>query len=73
MELAGIAVVALIGFAIFFFVLKRLLKMAIRLSFFGAILVALVVGALAWWWYSPLESAANQNRNSAPRPARSNR
>jgi hypothetical protein len=62
---------ALVGFVLFFFVLKRLLRMAIRLAFVGALLLALLAGAVAWWWYAPLSAPTpSQNRNAAARPAR---
>ncbi|HEV7893713.1 MAG TPA: hypothetical protein VGP08_24065 [Pyrinomonadaceae bacterium] len=62
---------ALVGFLLFFFVLKRLLRMAIRLAFVGALLLALLAGATAWWWYAPLSgSTPSQNRNATARPAR---
>jgi len=70
MGIIAIIVVALVGFWLFFFVLKRLLRMALRLAVVGALLLALVAGAVAWWWYSPLERGAGQNRNA---PARSTR
>jgi hypothetical protein len=74
MELVTIIAVALVGFWLFFFVFKRLLRMAIRLAVVGAILLALLAGAFAWWWYSPLDRWSNQNsRNAATRPARSTR
>ncbi|HEV2864214.1 MAG TPA: hypothetical protein VGX48_24665 [Pyrinomonadaceae bacterium] len=67
---ATVVIVALVGFGIFFFVAKRLLRMAIRLAVVGAVLFALLAGAVAWWWYDPLGSGgSNQNRNSS-RPAR---
>ena len=68
---ATVIIVALVGFGIFFFVAKRLLRMAIRLAVVGAVLFALLAGAVAWWWYDPLGSSgnSNQNRNSS-RPAR---
>jgi protein-S-isoprenylcysteine O-methyltransferase Ste14 len=72
MELVAIIVVALVGFGVFFFVLKRLLRMAIRLAVVGALLLALVAGAVAWWWYDPL-GGRSENRNARPantRPAR---
>ena len=70
MGIIAIIVVALVGFWLFFFVLKRLLRMALRLAVVGALLLALVAGAVAWWWYSPLERGAGQNRNAPARTAR---
>jgi len=70
MEIIAIIVVALVGFWLFFFVLKRLLRMAVRLAVVGAVLLALLAGAVAWWWYSPLERGAGQNRNAPARSAR---
>jgi hypothetical protein len=73
MEIIFIIVIALAGFWLFFFVFKRLLRMAIRLALLGAVVLALLAGAFAWWWYAPFERNANQNRNAparATRPAR---
>ena len=68
---ASVIVVALVGFALFYFVAKRLLRMAIRLAVVGAILFALLAGAVAWWWYDPLGSSSSSNQNrSSSRPAR---
>jgi hypothetical protein len=72
MELVVIIVMALVGFWLFLFVLKRVLRMAIRLAVVGALLLALLVGALAWWWYDPLGGSSNSNRNAA-RPSRNSR
>jgi NhaP-type Na+/H+ and K+/H+ antiporter len=69
MELVVIAIIALVGFWLFLFVFKRVLRMALRLAVLGAIILALLAGAFAWWWYSPSERAPGQNRN-APRQAR---
>ena len=70
MELVVIAVIALVGFWLFLFVFKRVLRMALRLAVLGAIILALLAGAFAWWWYSsPSERAPAQNRN-APRQTR---
>ncbi|HEX8188386.1 MAG TPA: hypothetical protein VF586_08545, partial [Pyrinomonadaceae bacterium] len=68
MELVIIIAAALVGFWLFLFVLKRVLRMAIRLAVVGALLLALLVGAVAWWWYEPL-GGSGANRNTA-RPAR---
>lgn len=69
-------VVAVVGFAVFFFVVKRVLRMAIRLAFVGALLFALLAGAVAWWWYGAAwrdNTSPSQNRNTAARPARPTR
>jgi hypothetical protein len=74
MDITAIIIFAVVGFVLFFFVVKRLLRMAIRLALVGAILFALLVGAVAWWWYAPFGSGdRNENRNSSARPARSPR
>ena len=74
MEIIVVAIIALVGFGLFFFVLKRLLRMAVRLALFGAILVALLAGAAAWWWYAPLGGSPNRNAGGgASRPARTPR
>jgi len=74
MEIPVIIIAAVFGFGIFFFVVKRLLRMALRLAVVGALLFALLAGAVAWWWYDPLGAEpANRNRNGAARPARNAR
>ena len=74
MELPVIILAAAVGFGAFFFVVKRLLRMALRLAVVGALLFALLAGAVAWWWYDPLGAEpANRNRNGAARPARNAR
>ena len=72
MKLVIIIVIALVGFWLFFAVLKRVLRMAVRLAIVGALLLALLVGAVAWWWYDPLGGSSKSNRNTA-RPARNSR
>jgi uncharacterized membrane protein (UPF0182 family) len=71
MELVIIIAIALVGFWVFFAVLKRVLRMALRLAVVGALLLALLAGALAWWWYQPF-GGSDTNRNAA-RPARNTR
>ena len=44
MELALIIAVAVVGFGVFFFLVKRVLRMALRLAVLGAILFALLAG-----------------------------
>ena len=72
MTTAVIIFAAVVGFSIFFFVLKRVLRMAVRLAFVGALLLALVAGAVAYWWYEPFGggSKTNTNRSAPARKAR---
>ena len=73
MELIVIIAAALIGFWLFFVVLKRVLRMALRLAVVGALLLALLVGAVAWWWYEPLGGSSKGNRNAPARQTRNGR
>ena len=75
MELAVIIAAALVGFWLFFVVLKRVLRMALRLAVVGALLLALLAGAFAWWWFDPLGGSPSSNANRGgparvTRPAR---
>ncbi|MDT7808122.1 MAG: hypothetical protein QOJ70_1935 [Acidobacteriota bacterium] len=69
MDIIYIIVAAVVGFWLFFFVLKRVLRMAIRLAVVGALLLALLAGAVAWWWYAPFDRGGAQNRNAPARDA----
>lgn len=73
MELVIIVAAALVGFWLFFVVLKRVLRMALRLAVVGALVLALLVGAVAWWWYDPLGGTPRVNRNAPARPSRNSR
>jgi hypothetical protein len=70
MELVVIAVIALVGFWLFLFVFKRALRMALRLAVLGAVVLALLAGAFAWWWYSSPSERTPPPRTNAPRQAR---
>ena len=71
MEFAVIIAAALVGFWLFFVVLKRVLRMAVRLAVVGALLLALLVGAVGWWWYDPLGgSPGDDDRPATSRPKR---
>lgn len=72
MELVIIIAVALVGFWLFFVVLKRVLRMALRMAVVGALLLALLIGAVAWWWYDPLGGSDTGGSRNA-RPARNSR
>jgi hypothetical protein len=65
-------------FVIVLFVARRLLRIAIKLAFVGAVIVALLAGGVFGWWRGWFESATgtqhpsaqtNQQRNSNRRPS----
>jgi len=66
-------------FVVVLFVARRLLRLAIKLAFIGAIVIALAGGGLFGWWRGWFESApsraqrpttqTNQQRNANRRPA----
>jgi hypothetical protein len=65
-------------FAIVLFVARRLLRLAIKLAFVGAVILALTGGGLFGWWRGWFESSSsrtqrpttqtNQQRNANRRP-----
>jgi uncharacterized membrane protein (UPF0182 family) len=73
MELVIIIAAALVGFWLFFVVLKRVLRMALRLALVGALLLALLLGALGWWWFEPFGGSSKSDRNAPARPSRNSR
>jgi hypothetical protein len=66
-------------FMIVLFVTRRLLRLAIKLAFVGAVILALTGGGLFGWWRGWFESSpsraqrpttqTNQQRNTNRRPA----
>ena len=73
--IATLAIVLGVVAAVGFFVLKRVLRWAVRLFLLGVAVVLLLAGAVMWWWYAPADTQApaRQNRNggaaATPRPA----
>jgi hypothetical protein len=65
-------------FVVVLFIARRLLRLAIKLAFIGAIIVALAGGGLFGWWRGWFDSASsraqrpttqtNQPRNTNRRP-----
>jgi hypothetical protein len=60
---------------VFLFMAKRAVRWAIRLALLGIVVLALVVGGLAWWWYygsgSQSAPAVKETRPAATRRANS--
>lgn len=53
METPIIAVViGVVGLALLFIIMRRVLRMAIRLVLIGLVLFALLIGGVFWWWNS---------------------
>ena len=73
--IATLAIVLGVVAAVGFFVLKRVLRWAVRLFLLGVAVVLLLAGAVMWWWYAPAErdSPARGNRNGGAATRHANR
>ena len=65
-------VVGVVGIALLFIVMRRVLRMAIRLVIIGVVLFALLIGGVFWWWNtgtgdkaSPARDAGTQRRGNS--------
>ncbi len=74
METPIIAVViGVIGLAVLFVIMRKVLRMAIRLVLVGLVLFALLIGGVFWWWNSggtsdkatPSRDAGTQRRGNS--------
>jgi ABC-type proline/glycine betaine transport system permease subunit len=62
MSIAVTSIVVLIAVAaVGFFIVRRAMRLAIRLIFIGAILLALLVGAFTLWYQSGATTTSPQN------------
>lgn len=71
----GLLLVLVVLFSVFLFFARRILRLALKLAFVGAIVFALFVGGmLGWWrgWFSQSSTADRGTVNSNQR-ANSNR
>lgn len=71
MSASIIAVVTAIGaIALSWFVLKRMVRMAIRLAIVGLMLLALLAGGIVWWWNGGTGGHDGPTRESRPNTTR---
>ena len=64
-------VIGIFALVIFLFIAKRVLRLAIKMTLVGLVIVALLVGAgLGWWngWFGSAETKP-QNRSAPTKPA----
>ncbi len=61
-----VAVFGLLSIGVLFLLARRALRLMVRLALVGLLILFLLVGGLAWWWYGAGDSALRQNGN---RPA----
>ena len=72
---AGVLLVLVVLFGVFLFFARRILRLALKLAFVGAIVLSLFAGAmLGWWrgWFSQSSAGDRATINSNQR-ANSNR
>jgi heme/copper-type cytochrome/quinol oxidase subunit 4 len=51
---------------VFLFMARRAVRWAIRLALLGIVVLALLVGGLAWWWYYGSGSASAPVKETRP-------
>lgn len=64
MEIIGIAVLVFVlaaGFIIFF-IARKVLKMAVRLTIVGVVLLIVIVGAVSLWYFNSSKSGGGDKR-----------
>jgi len=71
MSIAVTSIVVLVAVAaVGFFIVRRAMRLAIRLIFIGAILLALLVGAFALWYQSGTTTSPQTERRPTTTPRR---
>ncbi len=65
--ISGIVVLIFVA-AVGFFVVRRAMRLAIRLTLIGAVLLAALIGAF-WWWYTSGASTTNTPSTQTERRA----
>jgi hypothetical protein len=68
----GILLVVLVLFGVFLFFARRILRLALKLAFVGAILFSLFGGAMLGWWRGWFSPSAKADRVTIQSPQRSN-
>jgi hypothetical protein len=73
MTLAIIVGVVVVVFAVWLILVmaRRVLRLAVRLALAGVVVLALVLGAVAWWWYGMGSSFSPRENRPATRRANS--
>ena len=70
MEIIGIGVLLLVLVAgvVVFFIARKVLKMAVRLTIVGVVLLIVIVGAVSLWYFNSTDG--NNNRSAPTRKSR---
>jgi len=73
MTLALITFFAFAALALLFLIVRRTVRFLFGLAVLGLMLLALLAGALAWWWGANRPALGPGDKRAAPSPARRNR
>jgi protein-S-isoprenylcysteine O-methyltransferase Ste14 len=62
-----IGIVVLVGaLCVFLLMAKAAVRWAIRLALLGIVILALVIGSVAWWWYGAGDATTAPQREARP-------
>ena len=68
----GILLVLVVLFGVFLFFARRILRLALKLAFVGAIVFSLFVGAMLGWWRGWFGQSTKADRVTIQSPQRAN-
>jgi hypothetical protein len=68
----GVLLVLIVLFGVFLFFARRILRLALKLAFVGAIVFSLFGGAMLGWWRGWFSPSTKTDRVTVQSPQRSN-
>lgn len=65
-----VAISAVLIIGVLFVVARRALRLVVRLALVGMLVLVLLIGGLAWWWYGTDSSPASKPYGGSPASTR---
>jgi multisubunit Na+/H+ antiporter MnhC subunit len=67
-----VAVFGLLSIGVLFLLARRALRFVVRLMLVGALVLFLLIGGFAWWWYGANSPASKQSDHRSANARRGN-